>query len=823
MSNELTRKSISNQLKIKHLLFGLIFVLAFTPKKIQSIPMISNYFKIALRSLWKNRTYSFINITGLAIGIAASVLILLYVSHEYSYDQFHKNGDQIYRLLAKLKWGETQIQTNALSVQFGPKLKEGSADVINYTRTFSSKRVIIQSDNDHRFFEDQFLFADSSFFSLFSFDITKGNAAALAKPGTVMITEEISKKYFGSQNPVGQILIYDKIHSFEVVGIVRKAPSNSSLHYDFIASFPSLALVEGPHGSYNDTNSMGLGSYITYVQIKSKEGAVRVEQVIPKLLSEKSADDRYILEPFTAIHSSTNANAQNINVFLFIALLILVLALVNYVNLTTARGTLRAKEVGIRKTIGAKRGALSIQFYFESALLTLIAFGLAMILIQTFTPLFLQTLQQDIDSSFLRHPLFISIVFLLLVTCIALSGGYPALVLSQFKPVEVLKGKFSANTKGTWIRKGFILFQFTASIALIICSMVVREQLTFMQTKSIGLNKEHVLVVAFDQEMKKNFNSLKEEIKRQSDVTSVAVSSHALYSTNGTNAYFTKTPTTNEEVMIATLSVDENFFHTLGMEWVSKETDSIKVGDFIINETALEKLKIKESDLGVQLEMGNQISHITGIIKDFNYSSLQNPINGMVITIEQDTASNLGSNGGSLYIRLDPKSSIHESVANIKNIYNKFSSSSPFHYYFLDDAFNRLYMSEDRLLLIVQTFTGIAIFIACLGLLGLITFSTERKMKEISIRKVLGASVSSILVLISREFIVLIAISLTIAAPIAWWVMNNWLQKFTYHINIPLLFIGIAGLMTLIFALITISFQSIRASIANPVDSLKNE
>jgi len=787
-------------------------------------PMLHNYLKIALRSFWKNRTYSFINITGLAVGITASVLILLYVSHEYSYDQFHKNGDRLYRILGKMKWGETEMLTNGLSSQFGPRLKESSDEVVNYTRTRTRGKVVIQSDADHRFFEEQFVFADSSFFSLFSFDMVKGQRSSLSRPNTVMITEDIAKKYFGDRDPIGKVLTYEKVNLFEVVGIIKKAPSNSSLQFDFVASFSSLGSIATEKRSYED-NGVSMGSYFTYLQVKSEKSRSVIEATIPKIVT-KPGDDKFVLEPFTGIHFhnvTTNASStQNIKIFLFIALLILTLALVNYINLTTARGTLRAKEVGIRKTIGAKRSALSTQFYFESALMTLIAFGLALVLIESLTPVFLQVLQQDIDQTFLRSPLFIGVITGLLLLCILLSGGYPALVLSQFKPVEVLKGKFSTNHQGTWLRKSFILFQFATSIALIICSLVVQDQLVFMQNKNLGLNKEHVLVVAFDQDLKKNFNVLKEEIKAQAGVTSVATSAHAMYSDRGTNGFFTQTPTTHEEVMVNVLNVDEDFFSTLGIEWV-KKNDSIKTGDYVINEAALEKLKITQADLGAKLTLGNQSASINGIVKDFNYSSLHEKINGIVISVERDTSSSLSYNGGSLYIRLNPKTSVSESIAGIRKIYNHYSSSAPFQYYFLDDAFNKLYQSEDRLLTIVQAFTAIAIFIACLGLFGLITFSTERKMKEIGIRKVLGASVSSILTLISREFIVLLLISLTIAAPAAWWAMHSWLQKFSYHIEIPLLFIAVAGIVTLIFTLVTISFQSIRAAIANPVDSLKNE
>ena len=803
-------------------MFGLIFVLAFTPKKIQSIPMISNYFKIALRSLWKNRTYSFINITGLAIGIAASVLILLYVSHEYSYDQFHANAQQIYRVSTKVKYGNNEVNIHALPATFGPKLKENSSNVINYVRTRMADKVVIESDASHRFFEQRFLFADTSLLRVFSFKLLRGDGSLFSKPNTVAITEAIAKKYFGDSDPIGKVITYDKKYLFEVVALIAKAPSNSSIQFDFVTPFNSLLSVPEQKQILDED----VGAYITYLQVITPEALPAIERSIVKM-SKLEAGEKIMLTPFTETHLGNQfgdaTNTQSVKVFLLVAMLILILALVNYINLTTARGLLRAKEVGIRKTIGARRGALTIQFYFESALMTSIAFVLALVLIEVTIPLFLNTLQQDIDRNFLISPLFMSLTGLLLIVCILVSGGYPALILSKFKPAEVLKGKLSGNGQNSWLRKGFIVFQFATSIALIICSLVVQHQLEHMRSSSLGLDKNQVVVLNIDGDLTKNYSTLKEDIRQLTGVQSVGASSTSLYSTNGTNAYFTTTPTTHEEVFINVLSIDEQFLSTMNIQWIRKEKDSIAAGDLVINEAALDKLKMTPDDLGKSLALGSTKSIMQGMVNDFNYTSLKENINGLVMSIEHDTASSLVNYGGALYIKLNEKANSRQSIEAIKKIYEHYQSNTPFQFHFLDDAFDQLYKGEERLFKIFEAFTGIAVFIACLGLFGLITFSSERRSKEIGIRKILGASVKSIVTLLSLEFIVLISISLAIAAPVAWMAMNKWLQGFSYRIEIPLLFVAIAGVAAVLISLITISFQAIKAAIANPVDSLKNE
>jgi putative ABC transport system permease protein len=782
--------------------------------------MLKNYFKIAFRSLIKNKTYSFINIVGLSVGIAVSLIIFLYVVHEYSYDKFHAKGDNIYRILCKINYGGQEIQTTAMSSQFGPILKENNADVENYVRVHGVGRRLIKSDDNHINFENQIAFSDTSFFSVFSFPILRGDYHSLTRPSTVIINEKTAIKYFGSVDAIGKTITYDKKYLLEVVAIAKDFPSNSSLQLDFIISFNTMGIIPENKSAY-EHKLAGLGSIPTYVVVNNERSVSKIISSIPKF-AKTSVDEKYRLEKFVGTHLGNNmgdsSNLTYLYLFMAVAFIILVLALINYMNLTTARATLRGKEVGVRKVVGARQGNLASQFYFESALMTLTAFVLAWVWIELSLPVFLNILQIQIDKSFLTSTWFISVMGLLLISCVLLAGSYPTLVLSRFKPAEVLKGKATkAIGSSAWVRKGFTVFQFAASIALILVTLGIQHQLGYLRNQKIGLNKEQVMVVNLDAESATYYNTLKNELRGLSGIKQVAAASIPLYTT-GFNAMFVKTPTTNEDVFILDLSVDENFISTLGIEWLEKPDTVTKAG-FIINEAALEQLKITRADIGVKLSD----KPINGIIKNFNYQSLRQKIEGIALSIESDTSTSLTNYGASLYLRMDPKANLTDKVATVQSIFKKYQGNRPFEYYFLDDAFDQLYKSEDRLSQIFNIFTVIAIVIACLGLFGLITFTAEMRTKEIGIRKVLGASIQNIFTLLSKEFIVLVIAGVVFAIPAAWWYLQSWLQQFSYKAEIPWWFGLLAACAALLISFLTICTQAIKAAVSNPVDSLRSE
>lgn len=796
--------------------------------------MLRNYFKIAIRNLLKNKVFSFINIVGLAMGMAVSMLILLYVSHEMSFDRFHPNGKRIFSTLVRMTFGGNTVQFNQISKNFGPAVQQANPEVKDFVRIASSFRddVIVKSDEKHQFFERGFYFSEPSLFKVFAIDFLKGNAvAALTEPNTVVITEEIAKKYFGTESPIGKTLTYNKNYLLKVTGVIKRLPTNSSLHFDFIASLPTFegVMKRDPKNHYETEDAVGTGSYETYFLLDKPESKEKVEKVIPKLLTDKQSEleshSAYFLLPLLDTHLGNNwadtSNTKYVMIFLCIAGIVLLLALVNYMSLTTARSTIRAKEVGVRKVLGANRKNLASQFYGESILISLISFVLALVLFQVLKQSFYGLLDLNIDDSFVTSPLFLSILLALVIVTALIAGSYPALLLSKFSPLMILKGKLSSANQGATLRRTFIVFQFGVSVVLIVFSLVVQRQLTYLQTKKIGMNKEQVLVITLSKAAQKHYAAFRHDLTHSIGIQQIGAASLSLF-TGGWNMFFTKTPTTNEDVSINNMTVDENFFDLLGLKWKYKPAnmDELAFGDrILINETAVGKLKIANKPIGQKLDLfENQKAEIVGVLKDFNFTSLQSKIDAMMFKVVKDTTSLKA-----LYVRLDPKIDFQQKIADIGKSYKKYDSDAPFDYYFLDEAFNKQYRAEQRMGNLFAGFTGIAIFIACMGLFGLITFTAEQKTKEIGVRKVMGASVVNIVSLLSKDFLRLVLISNGIAFPIAYYIIHQWLQDFAYQIDVSADIFILAGALAIVIALATVIVQSTKAALVNPVQSLKSE
>ncbi|MBA4850886.1 ABC transporter permease [Emticicia sp. BO119] len=797
--------------------------------------MLKNYVKIAFRNLLKNKVFSIINIVGLAIGMAVCMLILLYVSHELSYDKFHRNGKNIFQTLVKMKFGANEVQFNLVSKNFGNAVKQTNPEVLDYVRigTPFGDDVVIKSDENHKFFERKFVFSEPSLFNLFSINLLQGNPkTVLAEPNTVVINEEMAQKYFGKTDPVGKAITYNKKDVLTITGIFRKLPTNSTLDFDFIGSFLTYdAIMKRERVQMYESDEMvGTGSYETYFLLNKPESVAKVEKVIPKVLTKDEnngliSHSTFVLTPFLDSHLGNNwgdfSNTKYVSIFLIIAGIVLLLALINYMSLTTARSTVRVKEVGVRKVLGANRQHLATQFYGESIIVSLISFVLALILFQLLKQPFYNLLSLNIDDSFITSPLFLSILLALLVFTSLVAGSYPALLLSKFSPIQVLKGKFASGNQGTNLRRVFIVFQFMASVVMIICSMVVQKQLRYLQTRKIGLNKEQVLVLPLPNEARKHPIALRHDLKQEAGIQQIGASSLSMFS-GGWNMYFTKTPTTNEDVSINNMEVDEDFLKILQLDWKVKPAsiEQLAFGDdkIVINETAVEKLKIVEKPIGQHLNLAGHNREIVGVVKDFNFTSLQQKIDGMLLMVVKDTTQLR-----TLYLKIDPKVDLQKRLASIEKVYKKYEVDVPFDYYFLDDAFNKQYRSEQRMGSLFAGFTTVAILIACMGLFGLITFTAEQKIKEIGIRKVLGATIGNIVGLLSRDFIRLVLIANGIAFPIAYYFMNDWLQGFAYKTDIGAGIFVTAGILAISIALLTVLYQAIRAALMNPVKSLKSE
>jgi len=791
--------------------------------------MLVNYLKIAFRNLVNNKTYSLINIVGLAMGMSVSVLILVFVMHEFSYDKFHVNNTRIYRILAQIKMGGNDMQFTSFSAKLGPALKEYNPQVQDFVRVKPAyQKVVIKNPEKggELFYEQHFLFADPSFFKVFSFKIKEGNPSAmLERPFTMVISERAARKYFGDQNALGKTLVYDGKHVMQITGIAQDPPSNSTFNFDFVASastFPKLS-------EQNKNNWEEAGIFTTYLLLDSEKSKSLVEKNIKREGNKTGAFDsqaNYKLESFGEIHLGNNfndsGNSKLIYIFAGVAAVILFLALFNYMSLTTARATMRAKEVGVRKVVGARKSGLVRQFYVESVLVCSISFALAFLFVHLLRLPFYNLLDLHIDSTFLLSPAFLGFLAALLIVSTLIAGSYPALILSGFAPLEVLKGKFTGKQNGTSVRRVFMVFQFTVSITLIVCSLVVKNQLQYMQTKKLGLYKDQVLSIPLSATMAPNYFPMRNEIREQAGVQDVTFTNAGLF--KGYNMFFLKNFTTKKDVSLAYMVVDKNFTRTLGLKWKTEPAAELwKDRNYmVLNETALKQLGMKGNPIGQRVGDNDEVA---GILKDFHFSSIQSEIKAMGLFVVNDTSNILKAPGGAgvLYVRLDPKVKLKEKVAAIGEIFNKYDREKPFEYYFLDDAFNETFKTEIRMSKMFSVFTAFAIFIACMGLFGLVTFTAEIRTKEIGIRKVLGASIGGIVVLLSKDFIKLIFLAIILAIPLAYYFMNKWLQDFTYRIQIPIWISIISSLAAIIIALLTISFQSIKAALMNPVKSLKSD
>ncbi len=794
--------------------------------------MFKNYLKTAIRNLHKNKFYAAINIFGLAIGLAVCMLIILYVEHESNYDSFHTNADRIFWIQGKMKIGSDSVFLPKMSYATASLTKEADPSVESYVRLmYDFKKPVVQNVQaaSVKFIDENFLFADSNFFSFFSFGLLNGNQQQVLKnPFTVVLSQNAAKKFFGNENPVGKIIRYNNAYNFTVTGVAKDAPSNSSITYDFVASMSSIQSMENYKPAF-ESQAVQLGAFSTYFLLKQPSDAPHLEKTLLQLnrRSNKESTESYVATRLTNTHLHANygnsSNTKYLSVFPFVAALILLLALTNYISLSTARSTKRAKEIGVRKVMGASKRSIASQFLVESATYTAISFIIAYLLCTFFQPVFFSFLQIHIDQSFLYKPYLLFSFAALCIITVMLAAVYPSLLLSAYQPVKVLYGKFSKQSGGLSVRKFFTVFQFTISVVLIICGIVISKQIDYIQNVNTGVNKNNVVMIPFAPSLGTHYKAFKQQINSLAGVQQTATAHYPMY--KGYDAFFTKAYNTNTDVSLPVMSVDENYIPMLGLQWKIPPADAkyIQKQEIIINEAAVSKLNLGNAPLHKQINMGNASYAVAGILKDFNYETLQNRIDALCLFIAADTASGWSKEGGCLFARLQPQANVHATIQQLKAIYEKYDAEQPFEYSFMDDAYNNLYQAEERLSKILTVFIAITIVIACLGLLGLATFMAVQRTKEIGIRKVLGASIMQVTSLLSKDFIKLVLVAVIIAAPIAWWFMNKWLQNFAYRTTFSWWIFITAALFTVLLALITVSFQAIKAAMANPVKSLRSE
>ncbi|MDO3625111.1 ABC transporter permease [Mucilaginibacter sp. BT774] len=797
--------------------------------------MIKNYFKTAFRNLWKNKASSFINIFGLTIGLCSCLLIGLYIQHELSYDKFQTNGDRIARVIMAYKFdGGTEMKKgNFTSARVAPRFKQTFPEIESAVRMVRYSRVVQYKDKLIN--ENSFMYADPEFFNLFSFKLLRGEPSNVLKaPNQVVLTESTAKRYFSDEDPIGKVLkVGTDTALYQVTGVIQDCPSNSQIKFDFLSSWSSLGLAD-EEKSYWDAN------YTTYLLLKDKESIATLQSKITPFMKKEMAGQGatvdYELEPFNKIHLYSpyegfepNNSITYIYILEAVALLMLAIASFTYVNLNTARSMERAREVGVRKVIGAGNRQLFWQFIGESVLLCTISTILSVLAAALLLPVFNQLSDKQLTIAAIFSIPFTAGALLLIILVSFLAGTYPALILSNFQPVRVLKGSFKNTNSGRWVRKSLIVFQFSISVVLIISTFIMQKQLNYIQNRNLGYNREQVLVLPMDNKMQAKVDLIKQEFKSNANVISISRCTNP--PTNIVSGYNMRSATMPETQQIAVTAnvVDEDFVNTIGLQILTGSNltqqdikdasyDDYKKNSFhfILNESAARQLGwTPEQAIGKKMFMDDtRPGYVKAVVKDFNFESMHNPIKPLVLFPEE--------RGRILLLKLKGNN-LQQTISFLESKWKQLVPYRPFEYHFLDEDFNSLYSSEMRLGKVLTVFASVAIALACLGLLGLSAYAAKQRVKEIGIRKVLGASVSNITALLSVDFVKLVFIAIIISVPVAWWMMNKWLLSFAYKTDMNWWIFVVAGICAVAIALITISFQSIKSALANPVKSLRSE
>ncbi|SKA33864.1 putative ABC transport system permease protein [Chitinophaga eiseniae] len=786
--------------------------------------MFKSYFLTTWRNLVKNKFYSLINIAGLTTGLAIGLLILLWVQDERSFDRFHQRADHLYRLENKVGTGVSRhiwTVTNApIAVNAQARLPEVKGMMrMTDNYLYSSFRY-----NNQVFPANKAFFTDTTLFSIFDFPLLQGNAA---KPFTdahsVVMTEKAARKYFGKDNPLGKVIVANDKTSFTVSGVIKDFPLNSSIQGELF--FPMQLL--------NDMHRAGKGidadheweefDFQTYLLLQPGTAIAALATRLRNIHLEHEPDDtdiEYLLQPLASMHlynaDGTDDGMQTVRIFTIIAVLILAISAINYVNLSTARAVLRAREVSVRKIIGAARRQLFFQFMIETAFLFLLSLGLALLLAEALLPLFNRLSGKALAIDFMSVRLWMLTGVTGLAT-LAVSSIYPALMLSAFEPLKALKGMLAAGIRDVTFRRVLVVGQFAISIGLITGTLIIGKQLHFMRTKNPGYDKEHVLMCWMPQG-NAHYDAIRERMLREPEIKGMVRASGniaMLGVQSGDNQWEGKEK--GETVMVYPLSVEKDFIPffkmqlTAGHNFSGTPADS---GHYILNETAVKEMGLKDP-VGQRFSLWKREGIIVGVIKDFHFASLREKIEPVVLYYDpQRSAMLLMKTGGQ---------EASGAIAALKNVWQQYSAEIPFEYHFMDETFDDIYRSDQRTGNLFNVFAGIAIFVSCLGLLGLTAYTAQVRTREIGVRKVLGAGVSSIVRLLTLDFIRLILIANLIALPVSWWAMSRWLNEFAYRIPLNWTVFFLSGTIALLIALFTISFQSIRAAMANPVRSLKTE
>ncbi len=799
----------------------------------------------------KNKTFSFINISGLAIGISVCFIIMLYVQDELSFDRFNKNADRIVRVAFKANINGGKIFESNVMPQVASAMKNDYPEVQDAARIYQVGAPKV-SYKDKSFKDDELAFVDPNFFSIFTLPFAEGSAGmALRQPNTIVISKKLATKYFGNEDALGKMLSFvvgktagfkDSIELYKVTGVMNDMPVNSHFRFDMLGSMTGVK--DAKSDSWMGSN------FFTYVLLKPGFNYKNLEAKLPGMVEKymgpqiqqnmglslkqfrtKGNELGFVLQPLTSIHLYSHSNyelsppgdASYVYIFGGIAIFMLLIACINFINLSTASASKRAKEIGVRKVIGSAKIQLIKQFLIESAFLVFIALFISSVIVQLALPTFNTISGKNLSfgfnikivASFIGLGIFVSVI----------AGIYPAFFLSSFKPISVLKGKFTQTNKSFGLRSSLVVFQFFISVGLIIGTIVVYQQMKFIQNKNLGYNKEQLLTIPNSYALGKNEQVYKQDMLQDPRIVSATVSSYKPAGpSSGGNALSYPDGHDNAIMKTQEYHVDEKYIPTFGMQIAagrnfSKDFATDSTG-MIVNETAAKaygwntQSAIGKTIIRQNSNRGTNVPyHIIGVVKDFNFQSLHEPITPLLMTLEPDWG---------LIFKVKT-ADVQGLISSMKKEWSRFNTGETFTYNFMDDLYNKTYSAEQKTGTILNIFALLTILVACLGLFGLATYTAEQRTKEIGIRKVLGASVTQVMQMLSKDFIRLVFIACIVAFPLSYWAMNSWLQSFAYRINIGWWMFALAGIGALLIALITVSFQAIKAAIANPVKSLRTE
>lgn len=808
--------------------------------------MLRNYLKIFIRNLKKKPAYILINILGLSVGMAASILIFLFVQHELSFDKYHEKSERIYRVSRAFsnQSGEVNLHLGHLAPPFGPLLKSDFETELEESVRILNTNVVLKDENNV-FEEKRFYFSDPEVFNVFSWEVLHGDPErALSFPDGMVISESMAKKYFGQADPIGKSLevkIGNESANMQVRAVMADIPDNSHFKADFLAS---MELVKDFYGGYDAMmKNFGSNNFATYILLQEGVDPESISAQIPAFLNRHiqpgqdgalaSTWNQLQLWPITDIHLYSNLDSElepnssieYVYIYTAIAIFILLIACVNFMNLSTARSAKRALEVGLRKVLGADRQLLIRQFMSETIFMTFLALVIAILLAGLTLPIFGDFTGKELSMNLLEHPEYILGMLGLVILVGMLAGSYPSLFLSGFQPVKVLKGTYKIGSIHEKLRSALVVGQFAISIVLIVAVMVVLKQLDYMKNKDLGFSKDHVIVLPAYRELVENYQTLKDRFLQQPGIEEMTLASRVpsgrLLDAQGAEAEVNGELTVMD-IRLTDIHVSHSFMETFDIKMAAGRDFNYQLASdsteaFLINESAVRAIGWNSADeaVGKRMHYGPRRGYVVGVVKDFHFESLHQPISPMIFMVPEDRFNEVAFRLGA--DRFD------ESIAYLREEWMALRPDFPFNYYSVADRFDQQYEAEQKVGTVFGFFAGLAILISILGLFGLTAYATEQRTKEIGVRKVMGASISSIILLLGKDFLKLVLMGFVLAVPIAWFGMSNWLDGFAYSISLSWMVFLLSGFIALFIAALTVSSQSIRAAMINPVDAFKVE